>query len=213
VPERAPASRAELRRRHRYDPRSSTQPRRHHPGLLAETPEPLEPPPTPDPPPSPASTATSPPGSSSQLRPRVASGFTPSRLLDTHLLVPHRPAPPSLAAAPPEAPPAPRLGWPVQVLPGRSRKGGPARSGGPPFLAKARREAKETPDGGAAACCAQGRNPWSETDGGKHNEGNRCPVGDQLLLLPAPALPLPDHSTSEAPRSPSGGRPDARPAQ
>jgi hypothetical protein len=34
-----------------------------------------------------------------------------------------------------------------------------AGSGGPPFLAKPRREAKETPEGGAAACCAQGRNP------------------------------------------------------
>jgi hypothetical protein len=120
--ERAPASRAELRRRASLRLRSSTQPRRHHPDRLAETPEPLEPPSTPDPRPSPASTATSPPASSSQLPPRVASGFTPSRLSDTHLLVPHLPAPPSLAAAPPEAPPASRLGWPVQVyLAGRGR--------------------------------------------------------------------------------------------
>jgi hypothetical protein len=67
--------------------------------------------------------------------------------------------PAHLAAAPPEATQASRLDYPVQVLPGLSRKGGPARSGGPPFLAKPRREAKETPEGGAAACCAQGRNP------------------------------------------------------
>jgi hypothetical protein len=39
-------------------------------------------------------------------------------------------------------------------------------------------------------------NTRRETQGGKHKEGNRCPVGGQLLLLPAPALPLPRHSTS-----------------
>jgi hypothetical protein len=53
---------------------------------------------------------------------------------------------------------SPRLGWPAQVyLAGRGRGSGAKRR--TPFLAKPRREAKETPEGGAAACCAQGRNP------------------------------------------------------
>jgi hypothetical protein len=39
-------------------------------------------------------------------------------------------------------------------------------------------------------------------------EGNRCPAGDRVLLLPAPALSLPDHSTSEGAGSPSGGGPE-----
>jgi hypothetical protein len=63
-----------------------------------------------------------------------------------------------IAAAPPPAHPLPP-GLTHPGLPGRSRKGGPARSGGPPFFPQPRREAKETPGGGAAACCAQGRNP------------------------------------------------------
>jgi hypothetical protein len=69
---------------------------------------------------------------------------------------------------PPSVPP----GLARPGLPGRSRKGSPARSGGLPFLPKPRRDAKETPGGGAAACCAQWRNPlernrWRETNGGK----------------------------------------------
>jgi hypothetical protein len=44
-----------------------------------------------------------------------------------------------------------------------------------PLPPKPRREAKETPRGGAVACCAYGRNPWRETNGGKQMEGNRCP--------------------------------------
>jgi hypothetical protein len=91
--------------------------------------------------------------------------YLPRRLeqLTPLALTPHRRLPdlptPIPAAAPPPATQASRMGWPVQVLPGRSRKGSPARSGGLPFLPKPRREAKETPKGGAAACCAQGRNP------------------------------------------------------
>jgi hypothetical protein len=43
-------------------------------------------------------------------------------------------------------------------LPGWSRKGGPARSGGPPFLQSPGGSQGNT-RGGAAACCAQGGNP------------------------------------------------------
>jgi len=51
-----------------------------------------------------------------------------------------------------------RLGWPVQIYLARRGRGSGAKRR-TPFLAKPRREAKETPGGGAAACCAQGRNP------------------------------------------------------
>jgi hypothetical protein len=75
----------------------------------------------------------------------------PSRPYQVSFQLPHahRPCPRRRpAVGPPPQPWAARPG-----LPGRSRKGGPARSGGPPFLAKPRREPKESPEGGAAACC------------------------------------------------------------
>jgi hypothetical protein len=107
---------------------------------------------------------------------------------------PIHPSPPSLPRCRRPAPGPPAPAWAnAPRLPGRSRKGGPARSGGPPFLPEPRREAKETPEGGAAACCAQGRNTWNETNGGKQMEGNtwrkQGPVSGGLLVLPPQAVP------------------------
>jgi hypothetical protein len=79
-------------------------------------------------------------------------------------LIPVAPIPP--AAAPPEATPASRLGWPVQVYLDRRGRGSGAKRR-TPFLQEPMREAKETPEGGAAACCAQ-----RETHRAKQMEGN-----------------------------------------
>jgi hypothetical protein len=121
--ERAPTSRTERRRR-RYDPAAGHRLAAATP-TQPESPEPLEPPPTLDR--YRRSTATGrpyrypsqSPGPLSAT-PRVASMVHPLRLSDTHLLVPH---PPSLAAAPPEAPPASPPGLARPGLSGRSRKG------------------------------------------------------------------------------------------
>src|SRR5215216_3189608 len=61
-------------------------------------------------------------------------------------------------------------------------EGGPSRSVRPPPSLSPGGKPRKGPKGGAAACCAQGRNPWSETDGGKHKEGNRCPLGFSSLI-------------------------------
>jgi hypothetical protein len=156
--ERLAATRPHLKPRHRLDPpqqhTAAPPPHTHR----AETPEPLEPPPTPRArhprPPLPLPLPAFAPAAS----PRVASTVHPldsPNSSTTHPIFLPRTRCRRPASGPSSIPP--RLAHPG--LPGRSRKGGPARSGGPPFLAKPRREAKETPEGGAAACCAQGRNP------------------------------------------------------
>jgi hypothetical protein len=129
---------------------------------------------TPDPAPSPTTTATP---TSPPPRPRNS----PSCRLDG--------SPPSpLGHSPPcRSSPLPRLRLPPPRLrpPPASRLAGPSRftwqveEGGSgakrrtPLPRKPRRDAKETPSGGAAACCAHGRNPLNETDGAKQMEGNR----------------------------------------
>jgi hypothetical protein len=107
--ERAPASRAELRRRHRYDSgaahsRAATTPTSSRDTRTARAPTDARP----------ATLARL----YRHLSPRLVLPATPSRRLgvhpprlsDTHLPVPHLPALYSRAAAPPEAPPASRLG-------------------------------------------------------------------------------------------------------
>ena len=132
-------------------PGSSRQPRGHH-HTQTETPEPLEPHRRPDPPRSP----TVSPALPAYLR--VASNSSPhsaQHLIPAYLicLTPtpcRRPAsghssfPPGLAR--------PGFTWTVE----EGESGAKRRTPLPP---KPRREAKETPEGGAAACCAQGRNP------------------------------------------------------
>jgi hypothetical protein len=90
--------------------------------------------------------------------PRVTSTVH-SSTLQTHPQ-PNRSAfPAPVAAAPPQALPASRLGWPIQVyLAGRGR-GVRREAADPPSSRSPRGKPRETPEGGAAACCAQGRNP------------------------------------------------------
>jgi hypothetical protein len=168
---RAPTSGAELRRRHRCDSRSSTQPSRHTPPSKPRHQNRLSPHRRPTRHPRPQPTPTSPPPRP-QTPPRVASTVHPlgSLTLTSSSLI--CPAPHSLAAAPPEAPPAPRLGWPVQVyLAGRGR-GGPARSGGPPLPPSpgAKRKTGRGQGGGLLRSWTKPieRNRWNETHGGKH---------------------------------------------
>ena len=130
---------------------SSRQPAPRTP--KAETPEPLEPHRRPDP----ATTTRLPPPYLPSSR--VASNSSPHPAHTPHPCLPDLPYPDPPCRRPASRHPSFPPGLPRPVLPGRSRKWGPARSGGPHFLAKPRREAKETPEGGAAACCAQGRNP------------------------------------------------------
>ena len=56
------------------------------------------------------------------------------------------------------------------------------------FLPTPRRDAKETPRSGAAACCAQDRNPYRETRRAKQMEGNR-PVRPAVARRHGPATP------------------------
>jgi hypothetical protein len=161
--ERLAATRPHLKPRHRLDPprqhAAAPPPHTHR----AETPEPLEPPPTPR---SPPLLLPLPRPRSYYLSPALAPAASPRVVSTVHPLgsptssTTHPICLPCTRCRRPASGPSsipPGLAQPG--LPGRSRKGGPARSGGPPFLAKPRRKAKETPEGGAAACCAQGRNP------------------------------------------------------
>jgi hypothetical protein len=91
-----------------------------------------------------------------RLTPRRLDG-RPTRLKsDTN--PPITPAP-ARCRRPAPGPPAPAWADPHHIYLARRGRGGPARSGGPPLPPKPRRDAKETPRGGAAARCAQGRNP------------------------------------------------------
>jgi hypothetical protein len=125
---------------------------------------------------------------------RLASRRLDSSPASAHL--PHPcpsdlPGPIPPAAAPPEATPASRLGWPVQVyLDSRGRGSGAKRR--TPFLRDPRREAKETPEGGAAACCAQG-----ETHRAKQMERNtRRETGVSSTPASLPRAPLRRCSTT-----------------
>lgn len=136
-------------------------------------------------------------------RPRTTSAYlTPPPQLRTTLQAQHN-MPYSTALTPPicrrPAHPSRQLhDWfltLIHFLIGRSRKGGPARSGGPPFLGKPRREAKETPEGGAAPLLRSKpkpieRNRWSETQGGKHPSAARARTAASLRSQVVRASPL-----------------------
>jgi hypothetical protein len=109
--------------------------------------------------------------------------YLPRRLeqLTPLALTPHRRLPdlltPIPAAAPPLATQASRLGWPVQVLPGRSRKGSPADS-----------PSSESPGGKPRKHPKAGRRPVAlrgETHRAKQMEGNKWRATDVLCALPA----------------------------
>ena len=138
--------------------------------------------------------------------------FTPLASL-TSSLASDLPGPDPPAAAPPEATPASRLGWPVQVSPGSSRKWGPARSGGPHFLQSPGGKPRKHPKAGRRPVALMG-----ETHRAKQMEGNtRRETGvppASAPYSPAPALGGSTHSTSPwGGRARSGGRPGARSAQ
>jgi hypothetical protein len=123
-----------LRRRHRRQgpaaPHSRPTTRR------TDRTEPIEPPPTPDPAFSLPSLLPNPRPPYPRLPPRHLDGPPPvSNQTPTH------PSPPPLPRCrrPAPRPTSTRLGKFAPRLPGRSRKGGPAPSGGPPFL--------QSPDG------------------------------------------------------------------
>jgi hypothetical protein len=161
----------ELERRHRHDNRQQQTAAPSPPTPQAETPEPLEPHRRPDP----ATPAAAP---TTRLSPALPA--FPSRRLDcspprlTHLIAAY------LICLTPIPLPPPRL-RPLQLpaWAGPSRftwqveEGGSGAKRRTPLSRKPRRVAKETPSGGAAACCAHGGNPLNETDGAKHMEGNR----------------------------------------
>jgi hypothetical protein len=88
--------------------------------------------------------------------------------------LPRPPRPPRLAATrPADACPAPACAA-CPHLSGMSRKGGPARSGGPPFLVQHRRDRGFRASAGRVACFAQGATPLSATPRGDHLERTRA---------------------------------------
>jgi hypothetical protein len=133
-------------------------------------------------------------------RPRPRS--FPSRRLDgspprlSNLI--HNPpellSPAPVAAAPPQAFPSIPPGLAHPGLPGRSRKGGPAQSGGPPFLESPgdKRKAAERRGGGLLRSWKKPieRNRWSETNGGKQAwQSPQERSGGSGFLLPSSELP------------------------
>jgi hypothetical protein len=169
--------------------------------------EPLEPQPTPRPRHVPVPLLVSPPpdrllrvaSTVPSLRSRTSSPAHPICLT------------PIPAAAPPEATPASRLGWPVQVLPGQSRKGSPARSGGLPFLQSPGGKPRKHPKAGRRPVALMG-----ETHRAKQMEGNtRRETGVPPTSTPFPGASLGRLDSLHEPmggRSRSGGRPGARSA-
>src|SRR5215210_7028936 len=85
----------------------------------------------------------------------------------------HASRPPCPLPPPRPRPTSTRLGKPAPHLPGTSRNGGPARSGGPPFLENpgGKRKTGRGRGGGLLPSREKPieRNRWSETDGGKHD--------------------------------------------
>ena len=108
------------------------------------------------------------------------------------LLLDHLP----LAAAPPPA--LPHLPGLPPDLSGRSRKGGPARSGGPPFL--------ESPGGMRVFGPEAGRRPVDLQDQQLQINGWRSTSGDQQCRrLWSPRTSAPHHGTSSSATAPSRG--------
>jgi hypothetical protein len=183
----------ELERRHRHDNRQQQTAAPSPPTPQAETPEPLEPHRRPDP-----ATPRRRSHYSSLPRPTClpfASPrlFTPSAH-SPHPRLPDLPYSDPLAAAPPEATPASRLGWPVQVyLAGRGR-GVRRKAADPPFSkAQAGRQGNTLRRGGGLLRPWRKpieRNRWSETHGGKHAwQSPQARSGGSGLLLPSSDLP------------------------
>src|SRR5215210_3062530 len=83
----------------------------------------------------------------------------------------HASRPPCPLPPPRPRPTSTRLGKPAPLLPGTSRKGGPARSGGPPFLESpgGKRKTGRGRGGGLLRSWEKPieRNRWRETHGGK----------------------------------------------
>src|SRR5215218_10550279 len=107
--------------------------------------------------------------------------------------IPTHPSHPPCPLPPPRPrPTSTRLGKPAPHLPGTSRKGGPARSGGPPFLQSPGGERK-TGRGRGGGLLRSGakpieRNRWRETQGGKQagavagcGDLRPCPTAGSLL--------------------------------
>jgi hypothetical protein len=168
----------------------------HHPRHSSHT---RAPQPRTDPTPTPKPTTTT--------QPRTRSPSTRPTPPPPTALTPHhcrRPATPDRSA--PRQDHTPR-----KHMVGRGRGSGAKRR--TPFLAKAQAESQRNTRGRGGGLLRSWKKPKSETDGGKHKERNKRPVGDQLLLLPRRLCPWPTTSPARARRSSSGGGPEARPAQ
>src|SRR5215213_3660944 len=95
----------------------------------------------------------------------------------------HPSRPPCPLPPPRPRPTRTRLGKPAPHLPGTSRKGGLARSGGPPFLQSPGGTPKKHRSRGGGLL-RSGPKPKSETDGAKQMEGNSSRGNESLRAQP-----------------------------
>ena len=162
--------------------------RAHHERPTSRTTQPLEPPPTPDPT-SPVRTTPIPSSPDPPPPPRVASTAHPPAPISSLATRPTAALDPIAAAPPPAHPLPPGLTHPG--LPGRSRKGVSGAKRRTPPSSKAQAGSQGNSRGRGGGLCAQGRNPWSETDGGKHKEGNSPERGARLCGCSKPQRQAP----------------------
>jgi hypothetical protein len=188
-------------------PGSSRQQRDHGPHQKPSTRTTRAPTDAPTPPRSRPSTRLSPPDP-----PPSRHLDSPSSLLTTSSPAHLMPDPRSLP--PPRLRPLqlPALGWPVQVLPGRSRKGSPARSSGLPFLQSPGGKPRKHPKAGRRPVALMG-----EIHRAKQMEGNTrretgCPAGFSSLFPGASLGRLDSLHEPMGGRSRAGGRLGARAA-
>ena len=172
-----------LRRRHRRQGPAAAHSRPTT--RRADRTEPIEPPPTPDPAFSLPSLLPIPRPPYPRLPPRRTRWST-HRSQIRHQPTHHpRPAP---LPPPRPRPTSTRLGKPAPHLPGRSRKGGPARSGGPPFLQSPGGKPRKHPGAGRRPVALRAETHRAKQIGGKHKEGNRCRVRFSSALFPGEAF-------------------------